>query len=111
MTDILVSRGFGAGWSTWCHGSKELQSALRTDPVLVELVRKKKHFSKGEEVSVAFKERAQVLAKDEDVECLYFGGVDDLVIESVPEGTEFYIHECDGSESLKFRDSDEWDVA
>jgi hypothetical protein len=41
----------------------------------------------------------------------YFGGSDDLIIEWVPVGTQFRVHEYDGSETLEFKDAIPWEVA
>jgi hypothetical protein len=108
MTDILVSPGFGAGWTTWCNGPDDFMRALRSDPKLVEIVRNDKHLT-GEE----FSKRVEELKKEfgEDDCYTYEGGVEDLIVVQIPEGEQFYIHEYDGSESVKYRNSDNWDTA
>jgi hypothetical protein len=39
---------------------------------------------------------------------MYLGGMDTLRVEWIPVGVQFKIHEYDGSESLEYRDSDNW---
>jgi hypothetical protein len=84
---VLISSGWGAGWSTW-HGHKE----LIFHPKLVELVESEQH--NQETVSAVLNE----LLDKEEVEGIYLGGVRDLSITWIPEGTKFKIEEYDGSE-------------
>jgi hypothetical protein len=41
----------------------------------------------------------------------YWGGVDDLVIKWIPEGSIFRIDEYDGAETIVLQDDDNWIVA
>jgi hypothetical protein len=41
-------------------------------------------------------------------EGVFSGGVGDLKVEWIPEGSEFIIEEYDGSESLRLKDSTNW---
>lgn len=86
---VLVSPGFGAGWSSWNTGP--LEEFLLFDERLV---------------------LAKEAGHDEaDIEALmgawfgddqpYIGGWDQVVIEWVPVGTQFRIDEYDGSETLR----------
>ena len=90
---VLVSPGFGAGFSTWGYPTEAI-----FDPTLIELVENEKV-----QEAVDYCE-----AKWEDD---YSGGVQDLRVFWVPEGTKFQITEYDGSESLDIRDSVDWNVA
>lgn len=92
---VLVSPGFGAGWFSW-HGIE----ALLFDPAVVELV------ESGAESSV-IQQYCEELYGDEP----YFGGAGDLIVEWVPVGARFRIHEYDGSESLVFESEERWVVA
>lgn len=92
---VLVSPGYGAGWSTWA--SSDEREAAKFDRRIVE----------------------QVLAKNDDLERFvqqlgytsYTGGLSSLEIEWVAPGEPFYIHEYDGYEDIRWRDSDGWTVA
>lgn len=84
---VLYSPGFGAGWSTW---SRENADILLFHPRLVDWVEN----GKQGDLDALVKE----LTGDEYV---YLGGSDQLAIEWLPEGTHFYIHEYDGSESVE----------
>lgn len=92
---VLVSPGFGAGWFSW-HGIE----ALLFDPAVVELV------ESGADSSV-IEQYCEELYGDEP----YFGGAGDLIVEWVPVGARFRIHEYDGSESLVLESEEEWFVA
>ena len=90
---VLYSPGYGAGWYSW-HDVE----ALIYDPRVVHYV------ETGEKELIT----SYVEAVYPDVYC---GGVDDLQIEWVPEGTRFRINEYDGSESLEFEEDVGWIVA
>ena len=90
-TKVLVSPGFGAGWSTW---NSEAKYELATDAELIRL------FEAGDRD--AFEARAnhilQAVTGDE-ADTVYMGGYEQLRVEAV-EG-DWLINECDGSESLE----------
>jgi hypothetical protein len=84
---VLVSRGYGAGWSTW---TDEIETYL-FHPKLVQMVEEERH----SEITTEWMEQELGL----DVS--YTGGTDGLEIQWVPVGTKFVIHEYDGHESLR----------
>jgi len=86
---VIISSGWGAGWSTW-HGHKE----LIFHPKLVELVESGQH--NQETVLAVLNE----LLDKEEAEHVYLGGVEDLTIQWLPKGTKFKIEEYDGSEYI-----------
>ena len=84
---VLVSYGYGAGWSTW---NKEHAEFLATDPTLVTMAQR----NAGEdEVS----EYLETLGKD-----VYMGGWVDVEVIPVMEGSRIQINEYDGAESIQF---------
>ena len=91
---VLYSPGFGAGWSTW---NQEVPEIL-FDPAIVVFV-EKDQWAKLE---------TYVRLKYPDI---YKGGIKDLAIAWVPEGTLFKVNESDGSESIELKDSDSWILA
>jgi hypothetical protein len=93
---VLYSPGYGAGWSTWAHNDEGKD--LLFDPVIVGYVER----GAKDELATYMEMRYP------DV---YTGGMDDLVIEWVPIGTMFKINEYDGSESIEFKEADQWMVA
>jgi len=87
---VLVSPSFGAGFSTWGYPTEAI-----FDPTLIELVENQKI-----QEAVDYCE-----TKWEDV---YSGGVQDLKVAWIPEGTKFQITEYDGSESIELLDEVNW---
>ena len=88
---VLVSPGHGAGWSTWNIENEE----ILFDPAIVEFV----EHNKWEELEVYVKLKYPNI---------YVGGMQDLQIEWLPEGTEFIIEEYDGSEKLQVKADIVW---
>jgi len=81
---VLISPGFGAGWSTW---SGEHAEAMIFDSRLVDYVLLNDTIGLGE--------YAQSLGYDS-----YMGGAEDVEVIWVDAGTRFVIEEYDGSESI-----------
>ena len=97
---VLVSPGYGAGWSTWAYRVDEDNPGFMLhDPTLVTMV------ERGDSVEAI---EAYVTAKHPDTYC---GGADDLTIQWLPVGTAFRIHEYDGYESVEIRDDIIWNIA
>ena len=93
---VLYSPDYGAGWSTWA--SQDIREAVMFDPAIVELVEQEKL----EELEV------YVTLKYPN---MFTGGLRDLQIEWMPEGTQFIINDYDGNESIQTRDSTDWYTA
>ena len=86
MVAVLISPGFGAGWSTWTSEHAEM---LLFDHRFVEAA----------EAGVTDIEPIvkQVFGKDEYI---YTGGWRDISICWLPAGTAFMVNEYDGNESI-----------
>ena len=93
---VMVSPGWGAGWSTWSHEDEETEILLFHKD-LAELV------LKGENGSAA--------RLAEEMTDAYVGGAESLEVVWIPEGTKFWVHEYDGSESLRTMKSFDWVTA
>lgn len=103
---ILVSPGYGAGWSTW--GNEQLAYDKRIvefwlshkdDEKFMQEVEESGRLSRGE--SEAHKEAANFFKSIGYDECPYMGGFDQIVLKYVPRGTPWRISEYDGFESLE----------
>lgn len=94
---ILVSPGYGAGWSTW--NTTKNGEQLLFDPVVVEMVEDKK----GREAILGYCENKY--PND------YLGGVDGLEVVWIPQGTRFRVTEYDGAETLETEYDTDWEVA
>jgi len=95
MVAVIISDGYGAGWFFW-HGIEE----LLYDPVIVEMIETKKD-----------PEEILNYCRDKYGQHKYFGGVDGLRIEWIPEGSEFIVYEYDGDETLWLKDKIKWITA
>lgn len=86
MVAVLVSPGFGAGWSTWNSG--EHFETMCMDAEIVQAVLDKDI------------DKAVGIAKQKCGD-FYEGGAKKLTVEWVKKGAAFEIVEYDGSESLR----------
>ena len=91
---VLYSPGFGAGWYTWNYDTPE----ILFDPAIVKFVENKKWAELDTYVTLKYPE-------------IYKGGMTDLEVEWIPEGTLFKVSEYDGSESIEYKENDHWMVA
>ena len=91
-TAVLVSPGFGAGFSTWN------KPEMAVDFDLVEA------FLSGDKTRFTY----TLLEKYENA---YDGGVEDLEIQWVDEGKKFRVEEYDGNESLEVFNEEVWFTA
>jgi len=80
---VLVSRGYGAGWSTWNSGLGD--AAVFCPEMAADILAGRS----AEKTAMRLFPGA------------YHGGVADLQVEWVPVGTRFEIDEYDGNESLR----------
>jgi len=97
---VVVSPGFGAGWSTWSYcGEEDYRDFMLFDPTLVDMV---------ERGASAETIETYVTSMHPGTYC---GGADGLTIQWLTVGTAFRIHEYDGSESVEIRDDIEWNIA
>ena len=87
---VLVSPGFGAGWSTWI--TEYPQEEILFSPALVAAVENGSHWRAANEL---FPEACK-------------GGVDQLEIKWVTLGRRFIVREYDGAEHLEFDDETQW---
>jgi len=91
---VLYSPGFGAGWYTWNTDTPE----ILFDPAIVKFVEKEKWAELKTYVALKYPD-------------IYSGGLDDLRVAWIPEGTLFKVNDYDGNESIELKDNDDWLVA
>lgn len=91
---VLYSPGFGAGWYTW----NQTVPQILFDPAMVKLVEKEQFDELATYVELKYPE-------------IYTGGMKDLKVAWIPEGTLFRVDDYDGSESIELKESDDWIVA
>jgi hypothetical protein len=90
---VLISPGYGAGFYNW---GAPIEAIF--NPTLIELVEQQKV-----EEAIDFVEKTW--------EGVYSGGVQDLQVVWIEEGTRFIIEEYDGAESFLFEDKIDWITA
>ena len=88
---VLISPGYGAGWSTW-EGA-----GLATDVRLIDA------FERG--ISAL---EMQELCADLGYGDVYMGGFKNLKVVEIPAGELFQIREYDGYESIEVFDESDW---
>jgi hypothetical protein len=97
---VLVSPGFGAGWSSW---NREHSNALLFSSNLIEYVLA---CEEGRPANMENTLEAMTFALiGEEIYC---GAAESLIVIWVPEGEKFVINEYDGSESLRLEKNFEW---
>lgn len=98
LVAVLVSPGFGAGWSTWADN--KFKEWATFSPSVVAWVESGKVGGMEAVENIAMRE----LGSDHP----YLGGAMDLEIEWLPVGSSFRIDEYDGSESLELSYEARW---
>lgn len=96
---VLISRGFGAGWST-CNDKYARELAL--DKRIVEYAMKNIIDAGATEYDIygsAFKKFLENIGYHD----IYLGGIDGLDVVWIDEDAEFYIKEYDGRETIELR--------
>lgn len=93
---VLVSPGYGAGWSTWASSS--VDKAVAMDKRIVQYVL--------DEDLVSLRE-----FMEKEYPHVYLGGMEDLIVEWVTKGEAFEITEYDGYESLNIIGEQEYWIA
>ena len=93
---VLISRGYGAGWSTW------------NDPRMAFDERLIRAFECG--ISLEdMQELCMECGYDDGYgDRPYMGGFKDLEVVDIPSGMIFRIDEYDGAESIEFFNDEDW---
>ncbi len=99
---VLISPGFGAGWSTWSRSV--YGDAVLFDPWIVDILLSDQYNRKEKIDRIC----AHCVLKYPD---MHLGGASDLTVEWIPQGTLFRITEYDGSETIELKEADDWIVA
>lgn len=93
---VLLSKEYGAGWSTWND------PRMAFDPDLIELVEHGCTFNEMYDACVA-KGYLDIYGKGP-----YMGGFKNLTVVEVPAGRYFRIKEYDGNEYIEYFDMSDW---
>lgn len=96
---VLISPDYGAGWSTWSRS--DYGNTLLFEPYIVDILLNQ-DYTKKEKI-----ERITVYCNLKYPEH-YVGGLDDLEVVWVEQGTWFKITEYDGAERIEFKEDNDW---
>lgn len=110
---VLISPGFGAGWSTW-EGNElawrrevvEFFLAHKDDEQWMQTV--EYYASDWREQSAANREVSEFFKSMGYDDCPYMGGFNQIKLEWVPLGVPWRIEEYDGSENLVFLSDEDY---
>ena len=112
---VLVSHGYGGGWSTWC-GETEEPYQLAYDKQVVEF------WLAHRDDDEYIENLCDILKNDDQKEAeeffeslgyrhVFFGGFSQITLHWVPVGSKFEIAEYDGAESLRVLDDISFAIA
>jgi len=96
---VLYSPGYGAGWSTW-QPDPDVRISMLFDPQIADLVQR----------SPDWQAKVEAMARIKYPDA-YLGGLQHLKVKWLRQGTQFYIDERDGSESIVINGEQEWITA
>lgn len=96
--EVLISPGYGAGWSTWCYGDRAATIMALTDPKVIREVKRARRAGESinPDVIADFEERFEARFPGQS---FYTGGSRDLDVRIV--SGPFIVNEYDGSESIQ----------
>ena len=95
MVGVLVSGGYGAGFSTWAPE----YPGIEFEPIVIGMLEQEKSTQEIQEYL------------DEEYPKAYWGGVNGLTVIWLKQGTEFNITEYDGAEGIEYKENEYWKVA
>lgn len=106
---VLVSYGFGAGFSTWSE--HELAYDRRVIEFWLAHKNDERWMREVERYNPESPEHKEACAFFNEIgldDCPYMGGFPDCDLEWVPVGARFRINEYDGAESLEIENEGSW---
>ena len=97
---VLYSPSWGAGWSTW-EQDPDVKMAMLFDPQIADI---------RDQGAPDWQERAKAIAQIKYPDA-YLGGLQDLRVKWLRQGTQFRIDEHDGNELIVINGEQEWITA
>jgi len=98
MIAVLISVGFGAGWSTF---NKQYEEEMLYDPFIVDILLQRSKY--GENINNIILEYVNLKYPG-----AYTSGIDGLEITFLKKGTQFNVAEYDGHEQIVIKDQVPW---
>lgn len=97
---VLYSPSWGAGWSTW-EQDPDVKMAMLFDPQIADI---------RDRGAPDWQERVEAIARIKYPDA-YLGGLQDLRVKWLRQGTQFRIDEHDGNELVVINGEQEWITA
>ena len=97
---VLYSPSWGAGWSTW-EQDPDVRIAMLFDPQIADI---------RDQGAPDWQERVAAIARIKYPDA-YLGGLQDLRVKWLRQGTQFRIDEHDGNELVVINGEQEWITA
>ena len=104
---VLISGGYGAGWSTWAH-SKDREFFLFDRGLVALALEKEAAEMNTEELENHLKENGIEDYSSTGGMASSWGPWAGVYVVWMDPGTEFIVEEYDGSEALRYRDNEDW---
>lgn len=101
---VLISPGYGGGWSTWCSESRKMLADARIIRFFLE------NYGQGEKSS-RDQGPMETFLESLGLEDFTMVGFRNLEVQFVPKGSLFQVHEYDGSEYIVLFDEKKWERA
>lgn len=109
---VLISPGFGAGWTTWNQDHKDVEQMLFDPDIVNAILEWEKADGKNwKQCLMKIKEIANAKYNQNPDDYFYEGGLKDVEVVWVQMGRKFIINEYDGAESIQFCDETNWYTA
>lgn len=105
---VLISPGYGSGWTTWNQDHKDVEQMLYDPDIVNALLDWKKEDGSRKFLEMRIKEIADAKYGQDPDGCFFGNGLRDVEVVWVEKGRKFIIKEYDGAESIQFCDEIKW---
>lgn len=106
---VLISPGFGAGWTTWNDNHPRVEQMLYDPDIVNAILEWEKADGKNwKQCLMKIKEIADAKYNQDPDDYFFGNGLRDVEVVWVEKGRKFIIKEYDGSEGIQFHDEMNW---
>jgi len=100
---VLISRGYGAGWSTWNDDYPQ----MLFDPFIAQVISESTNDDPEYRITASVYQKLMTYCALKYPDA-YLGGLADLVVVWLPRGEVFRVEDYDGSESIQTIEKTSW---
>lgn len=111
---VLISPGYGAGWTTWNQDHKNVEQMLFDPDIVNALLEYEKADGENwmwKQCLMKIKEIADTKYNQDPYDYFFENGLKNVEVVWVDVGRKFIVTEYDGSESIQFCDEMDWITA